>query len=211
METAGRYVAYMAVPNWATVLMLGWWFGQRERRGERSYRRYRKWPFIVGAAAALALAATGWLWVSSQVPIERTFPFMRVAAVTPGTGALFVSSTVTVLYAAATLLVFQTFHRVHAPALVTFVSRNTLLIFLLHMPLFYVMEPVVAGWTSNRALRSTIYLTLCLPGLAIVSEVVRGVVRPRELRAWVYARMPGGNLFAAPSERRHDSPISDVR
>ena len=205
MEAAGRFIAYMVVANWATVLVLGYWFGQRERSAVPDEGPGRRWSSIAWVAVALVAAIAGWSLVSRNVPIEHTFPFMRLPAVGVGIGALLVSTMVTTLYVSATLLVFRVFERVPAPAVVTFVSRNTLLIFLVHMPLFRAIEPVVTEWTQSQALRSVTYMAVCLPGLALFSEAVRQVVRPRELRARLYARLPGGGLDRAevPLVQRH--------
>jgi surface polysaccharide O-acyltransferase-like enzyme len=211
METAGRFIAYMLVSNWATVLVLGYRFGQRDPLAdERPADEHPAWGSIALTVVALGFAAVGWWLIAGQFPIEHTFPFMRLQAGSLGTSALFVSATVTILYVSATLLVFRVFERVPAPAAVTFVSRNTLLIFLLHMPLFRAMEPVVTEWTHSQALRSVIYIVVCLPGLALFSEAVRRVVRPRELRARLSARL-AGRAALAPLEGSRDSPVSDAR
>ena len=72
---------------------------------------------------------------------------------------------------------------------VRFVARNTLIIFLAHMPLYYALLPLMMRWQIRGAARSDIYFVLCLPGLALVSEAVRRVVQPHELRDRLYARL----------------------
>ncbi len=190
IETAGGFVAYMVVPNWLTVLLLGYWYGQREPYEPRPRASDRVWSASNGwSICALVLLLTGWSLLSARVPFEHTFPFMQLRMPQLPFGALLVSAMVSTVYLSVTLLAFRSVERLPAPAPVRFVSRNTLLIFLVHMPLFRAIEPVVRQWTSGSGMRSAIYMIVCLPGLALLSEGVQRLVRPRDLRDRLYVRV----------------------
>ena len=185
MQTAGSFVAYMLVPNWLTVFLMGCWSQHRSTASrpepERSFT-------AVDALVVLAGTLGAWLVVANRLPFSGTFPFMRLGVGNPATGAFLVSAMVSVIYLGVTKLVFRSAATQPAPAAVRFVARNTLIIFLAHMPLYYALWPVLGSWSP--ILRSTVYMVICLPGLAWASEAIRTVVRPRELRERVAARFP---------------------
>lgn len=181
MLAAGRFVAYMLVPNWSTVFLLGYWYGQR--KAQRTW--LSSWGTI-GGLAVLTIAVGGWLTLSARLPLERTLVFMKWRAGTPLEAALVVSVMVSILYLGSTWLVFSIVGPLGAPRLVRFIARNTLVIFLAHMPLFYVVGPLLAQTGAFRAVRATALMVICLPGLALVSEGLHRVLRVRDLRDRFY-------------------------
>jgi peptidoglycan/LPS O-acetylase OafA/YrhL len=179
INTAGSFVAYMLAPNWSTAFLLGCWHRQHNRPSGSF-----TWPLV-----SLVAAVVGWAVLTAPIPFDESFPFMRLAALAGFDGALVVSLMVSVIYVGVTELVYRSVSPLPAPGPVRFVARNTLIIFLAHMPLYYALVPLMMRWQITGAARSGIYLVLCLPGLALVSEAVRYVVQPQELRKRLYARL----------------------
>jgi fucose 4-O-acetylase-like acetyltransferase len=68
------------------------------------------------------------------------------------------------------------------PAPVAFIARNSLIIFLVHMPVYFLLQPVLAAWSTSYWTRVAIQLLVCLPGLAVMSEGIIVVVGPGALR-----------------------------
>jgi acetyltransferase-like isoleucine patch superfamily enzyme len=177
IETAGRFVAYMLITNWSTLLLLGVWYGQRsEAAGPK--RSIGAWPALFGLAGGLAL----WAAVAARLPFTPEFPFMKLALGGPTAGVLTVSVLTSFLYIGVTWLTFQATMTLPTPAPVRFVARNTLIIFLAHMPLYYVMEPALAAWIDSRLLRSVLLGLASLVGLGLLSEGLHRIVNTRELR-----------------------------
>ncbi len=177
IETAGRFVAYMLLTNWSTPLLLGAWYGQRSGAAGPQ-RSIGAWPAVLGLTGGLVL----WAAVAAHLPFTPEFPFMKLAVGDPFVGSLVVSALISALYAGVTWLTFQAVLKLPAPAPVRFVARNTLIIFLAHMPLYYVMEPALAGWIDSRLLRSVLYAVASVIGLGLLSEGLHRLVKPRELR-----------------------------
>jgi peptidoglycan/LPS O-acetylase OafA/YrhL len=188
MQTAGRFVAYMLVPNWMTVFLLGYFYGQREGRliPPDPATRERWSAFNTAALGALIISVTGWSLLASHLPFDQTFPFMRLRVDSPAVGELLVASMVSLIYVAATWLVFVIVKPIPSPAAVRFVARNSLIIFLAHMPVYYAIAPFVNAHVRSPSLRSAIFLTVGLPGLGLLSECVRRIVRPGQLRERLY-------------------------
>jgi surface polysaccharide O-acyltransferase-like enzyme len=86
------------------------------------------------------------------------------------------------LYIGVTWLTFQATMTLPAPAPVRFIARNTLIIFLAHMPLYYAMEPALAAWIDSRLLRSVLLGVASLVGLGLLSEGLHRIIDTRELR-----------------------------
>ena len=183
IDTAGRFVAYMLLTNWLTPLFLGVWYGQRSGAAGPE-RSIGAWPAALGLTGGLVL----WATVAAHLPFAREFPFMKLAVGDPFVGSLAVSVLVSVLYLGVTWLTFQAVLKLPAPAFVRFVARNTLIIFLAHMPLYYVMEPALTAWIDSRLLRSVLYAVACVIGLGLVSEALHRLVNTRELRDRVIGR-----------------------
>ena len=188
MQTAGRFVAYMLVPNWITVLLLGYFFGRRDgRAASRSAGTGAGWSAINTAAlVALVAAVVGWTLLAPHLPFEAAFPFMRLRVDPPAFAELLVSMLVSLIYLGVTWLVFLVVKPLPSPAAVRFIARNSLIIFLAHMPVYYAIAPLVEAHASSGLVRSAVLLTVCLPGLALLSEGVRRVVRPVALRDRLY-------------------------
>jgi acetyltransferase-like isoleucine patch superfamily enzyme len=192
IDTAGRFVAYMLLSNWLTPLLLGAWVGQRSGAAGPE-RSIGAWPAALGLTGGLVL----WAAAAARLPFTPEFPFMKLAVGGPFVGSLAVSVLTSVLYLGVTWLTFQAVAKLPAPAPVRFVARNTLIIFLAHMPLYYVMEPALTAWIDSRLLRSVLYAVASVIGLGLLSEALHRLVKPRELRDRLIGR-----------ERRADSATS---
>jgi hypothetical protein len=158
-------------------LLLGLWYGQRSGAAGPK-RSIGAWPAALGLMGGLVL----WAALAAHLPFTWEFPFMKLAVGSPLVGSLAVSVLISVLYVGVTWLTFQAVLKLPAPRFVRFVARNTLIIFLAHMPLYYVMEPALTAWIDSRLLRSVLYGIASVIGLGLLSEALRRLINPRELR-----------------------------
>ena len=175
MQFAGDYVAYMLLTNWASVLLLGFYWGRREHAVDRHAPAAAAGFATLLAVLLVASAAIFWNLLQT-VP---TFPLMTVA---PGSGwaaNLIVAAGTSWLYFVTTLLVFAVATRLPAPALATFLARNSLIVFLVHMPVYYALTPVLTGLGLGYWPRALVQFVVCLFGLALLSEAIRAVVPAR--------------------------------
>jgi peptidoglycan/LPS O-acetylase OafA/YrhL len=105
------------------------------------------------------------------------------------------------------VLIFEATRRLQTtPAPVAFIARNSLIIFLAHMPVYYLLTPVLTAWTTSYWTRVAIQLLVCLPILALMSEGIVAVVRPGQLRGLVFDRIalrrrPRGRAAVALTQR----------
>lgn len=173
----GPFIAYMLFTNWSAVFLLGLAQGGRptvEPRGSA-------WPYVVALAGGLAV----WAGAAAPFGFQDTFPFMTLPGANGLVGAFLISAAASVLYSSAAALLFEAGRRVRPPAAVRFIARNSPVIFLAHMPVFFTLNPILVGWGLSYWSRVAVQLAVCLGGLGLASELLRVVVRPDHLRARV--------------------------
>ena len=170
---AGPYVAYMLLTNWMTVFLLGMLWGSRTTSvthgGASSY--------IAALAGGLVASAIGWGFMNP----EATFPFMTLKGVPQTAGVFLVSTAVSILYVFATLLAFAAAQRLNSPRPVKFLARNSLLVFLAHMPVYFTLHPLLLSTQLTYAWRTLILFVVCLLVLSLGSELVTRVINPKRL------------------------------
>src|SRR5262245_54403761 len=178
--TMGLFVGYMSVPNWISVFLAGMWYG-RQADTEQSWTAPK--PLI-----AMAILATGWAAIVPSFVAERSIPFMRIGHGPAPLTLILTSACVSFLYLSYTWLVFRITSCVKAPAIVRFVARNTVIIFIAHMPVYYLLDAHLGEWISNRPLQVVIRVMVCLAGIAVASEAIQRIVRPKVVRDRLFAR-----------------------
>ena len=183
IAVAGPFVAYMLLTNWIGVFLLG-----MARGADASDDAGTAWRHVVPLGAGLVL----WAGIARSAAFDATFPFMTARDWPAPLGLVVASLGVSFLYTAAAALAFEATRRVAAPAPVTLLARNTPIIFLAHMPVALALHPVLLEWGFTYPARVAVQLLVCLLGLALVSEVIRRVVKPERLAARVR------ESFAAP-------------
>jgi peptidoglycan/LPS O-acetylase OafA/YrhL len=174
MERAGDFVAYMNVSNWLAVFLLGLYHGQD---GVTPGKDARWWH----AGLALCALVIAWSTVAGRTVVVDSFPFMRLGVHGPG-GALAASVAVTFLYITVTLLTVATVASLPVTASVRYVARNTVIVFIGHMPIYYFLQPILKELTSSYWLVVAIQMVPCYFGLLWLSERIRRVVNPVALR-----------------------------
>jgi fucose 4-O-acetylase-like acetyltransferase len=172
--TAGPYVAYMALSNWTSVLLLGLYFGQRTESHRVEHPRL--WQFaLVGFTAA-------WSAMNSALPWRDSFPFMSLGDVPDVAVALLASSCTSFVYLAGTWLTFQATRGLARSGVVEFVARNTAVVFIVHMPIYYATRSLIDGAVASYAARVALRLVVCLVLLLVLSEVLHRLINLRRMR-----------------------------
>jgi peptidoglycan/LPS O-acetylase OafA/YrhL len=171
---AGPFVAYMFLTNWIAVFLFGL---------ERGAHRDQRAGLGVGLAGLMLIGGAWWAVAVRDVWFAPDFPFMTVIGWPVLSGAAMVSAGVSLFYIAGAGLLFELTRRHEAPAPVRFLARNSLIIFLAHMPLFFLLNPALVAWNLGYWTRTVVHLVICLPVLALVSEAIVWRVDPARLRA----------------------------
>lgn len=191
MQAAGSYVAYMLLTNWLSVFVAGLVIGAQPIVPARGSAVRYAWPLAVGAIGAALL-------IGALSPTPE-FPFMTIGS--GAAGVLGVSIASSAWYLAVTLLVFRIAERVPVVSAARFLARHSLIIMLAHMPIFFALNPVLAGMGWSYGARVAVELVICLPLLAWVSAAILSVVKPQAIAARIVAtvnRHPNARSTAPP-------------
>jgi Acyltransferase family len=184
---AGRYIAYMFVGNWATLLTLGMWMGRRAVSEQPDGRSRSSGPWL--AITTAVVLSVGWPLAMRAIPWQLTFPIMGLPT-SDGTALLLISSAVSFVYVSYTLAAYGAAQTLPASALARFFARNTVFVVVAHMPVYYFLEWVLSG--ARYLWRVPIEFFICFVGLSCASELLRSYVDLKRLR----------NYFAVRLERR---------
>jgi peptidoglycan/LPS O-acetylase OafA/YrhL len=182
MTHAGLFIAYMALPNWITLLLLGMHLAQGTSPCDLTEPVRPGWRL---ARDILLLGILIRLWPELSRPWfpVPTFPFMgldpggRMAAWNAG----FTSTAVSTVYLSYALALYRVVRWIPGSAVSRFFARNTILIFVSHMPLRYgLLDPLFSG---ADGLAIAVRFLLCYVALGFVSELILRIGRPDRLRA----------------------------
>lgn len=172
MTVAGAFVAYMALSNWIAVLLFGMRCGQRHAAEPSPRPRF---------AVALTAFVGAWALVMQRIGPLPTFPLMSFG-LPPAANAALVSMCVSALYLTVTWLAYESLNGTAPSRVMQLVARNSVIVFIAHMPLYYATAPWVESVAPSYWPRVAVRLFLCLVALTFVSEGVHRLVAVRQLR-----------------------------
>lgn len=192
MLLAGDYVAYMLVTNWLSILLLGMYLSQQARPSRetpavgRSPDARRCVPWFT----ALVVLATVWPLMTAQINLSSEFPFTRLQLVEGAVWvSMFTSASITLLYFLYGCLTYGLVTGLPDLPVVRFFARNTLIVFVGHMPLYYLIAPAVHAAVPPGFLRAALNVAIYYVALAGVSEALLRLVPLRRLREAVAVRL----------------------
>lgn len=171
------FIAYMTVPNWITVFLLGMYM--RETKDKKPHQGLL---FCVGGWALF----TGlWAFAFSYLEVERRFPFYNIQVSGHMANAMFESVCISTLYLGHSYFFVLTFQRIKASNLVRFFSRNTILVFVVHMPFYAVAAPIASLFISSGWGKRLIIVMIMYVGLSLLSEYLNKVIRVNQIRDYL--------------------------
>jgi hypothetical protein len=175
-------IAYMLLPNWLTVFLLGLFFSQKQDSSNTSRLKYLL-PMWLGLFALSA-------YVTNSIGFDTSFPFRHFANDVTFS-AVGQSTLISLIYCVHTMLFFAIARCLPPLRSVSFFARNTLVIFILHMPLIYAFSPVIYGLFESTFAKKLSLILLLYIGLASVSEIINKSLDIKAFREklWTYLQM----------------------
>src|SRR5262249_6261203 len=136
----------------------------------------------------LSVLVTAWPWLLNRLLNKHANPFTLFEVGPPVAALLATSAAVTALYFLYTWFTYHLARLLPDLAVVRFFARNTLIIFIVHMPIFYDfgIRDRTDQWTSYSLARLGLRLLFCLVLPAVASETIFRLVRPKVLRDWLW-------------------------
>ncbi len=169
------FIAYMLLPNWLTVFLLGSYMAQQQDRG------WTKNTTLLLAVWLVVMA----LWANAQhiIPFDEAFPF-RDFVNNPLWTLPFRSLFISVIYLFNTYVFFQVARSLPLIKPVGFFARNTIIIFIAHMPIIFNFANDFYSLFSSRTLGNWALIAAIFVGLALVSEVAQKLINVKKLSLW---------------------------
>lgn len=172
---AGRlFNAYMLTTNWISVFLLGMYMNQ-QRDSDSSKLAL---PIFLGWAIYLSL----WALLMNPLNIGRQFPLRLVPDFPDMLDSAFIAVAISTLYLSHTFIAVKLFSRIPANRIVRFFSRNTIIIFIGHMPLYDVAEPIARIFVADGWGKRAIIVFIMYVGLAFVSEWLHRMINVDKLK-----------------------------
>lgn len=164
IREVGSFVAYMSPTNWLDVLLLGVLAGQSP-----SDRASRLLPLAY-------VVPVLWPIVSGLADWQPTFPFMTAGAPT-FSSTLAVSIGASTVYMGYSWVGYLASLRLPDNRFVSLLARNSVVVFIAHMPVYYLLEYIAGSLALSYTVKVAIEFLVCLVVLAAASELLRHLPR----------------------------------
>lgn len=180
----GPNAAYMLITNWISIFLLGYLCAELLSVDVHINRlNKRGWLALAGGLGVWMFV----IWPScvAMLPLDSSFPFGRLQ-LDSAVGSLWASSALAeFVYFVGVLFIFSVSLMLPRVGAVEFIARNTLLIFIVHMPLIRGCHGVI-GRLGNEYFVLLANVLVYYIGLAFIGELLGEVLRRGRLKsvAW---------------------------
>jgi peptidoglycan/LPS O-acetylase OafA/YrhL len=161
--------------------MLGMYLGQQSA-GDKLDES----PLITGGyLASLVLFVVAWMALTASTGVTASNPFGRILLEGETASLLATAVSVSFIYIVFAILGFQIFRRFRAGPVVQFFGRNSMICFIIHMPLIYALSGwlyELPGIETSAYIRLAANLLIFYVGACLLSEWMRKVLKPAALR-----------------------------
>jgi hypothetical protein len=175
------FIAYMTVPNWITVFLFGMYM--RETKDKQSHQGL---AFYI---AAWVIFTGIWAFASSYLEVGRRFPFRSIKVASDLYNAVFESTCISILYLGHCYFFVSVFQRITANFPVRFFSRNTIIVFIMHMPFYAVAEPIASLFVASGWGKRLIIVMIMFVGLSALSELLSRLIHVDKLRDYMWEKI----------------------
>jgi hypothetical protein len=178
IEFERLFTGYMLISNWLSVFLLGMYMYQ-----QKDNHNYLKALLLILVWAILLMT---WASVLNSLNITKSFPFRTLVDHSTLISSIAISMAISFVYLSNTLLAVKFFSCIPANRIVRFFSRNTIIIFIAHMPFYVVAEPIARvfieqGW----GVRALIVLIMYV-GLALISELLHKLININQYKIKIW-------------------------
>lgn len=170
------YNAYMLTSNWLSILVLGMYLSQKTDKPKNN-----SLTLAIGLLWLTFLGSWAWL-MNTYVSFAHSFPFKTLIAEHGILSSMGASLAISAAYITNTLFAIALFQRIKAYNLVRFFSRNTIIVFVGHMPLYDVAEPVAKIFVQSGWGKRAIIIFIMFVGLSILSEYLHKIIDLKKLK-----------------------------
>lgn len=162
------FVAYMFLHNWITVFLLGGYLYQKKDT------HWDTKTLVIIFIWAIAVAV--WASPLNTFISPKSFPF-RDLMTNQGWAPIIRSCLISIIYVVNTYVFFEIFRRLPHSKIIEFFARNSLITFIIHMPLIYGFNEEVYSYFDTRWSQQLALIVIIFVGTAIISEVMQKFIK----------------------------------
>jgi hypothetical protein len=168
------FTGYMLISNWITILLLGMYMHEQHDNHKKS----KALMTLIGWAIILFI----WASITNIVSLTQSFPFRTLPSWGAVQNGLTISAAISFVYISNTLMAVKFFSLIPANKIVRFFSRNTIIVFIGHMPLYDVAEPIARIFVESGWGKRAIIVFIMFVGLSVISELLHKVIDIEKLK-----------------------------
>ncbi|MBX2857505.1 MAG: acyltransferase [Cellvibrionaceae bacterium] len=172
------FIAYMLLPNWLGVFLLGYCLA---KQGDCGFSRATG---LVAAAWLLGLLL--WAYALNPLNLDNDFPFRNLPDYQGHLAILLKSMVISSIYLVNTWLAFQLARRLFVSKWVSLIARNTLLIFIIHMPVIYAFTQDFYSLFGYGDAGRLLWILVIFFGIALFSEAITRAININTIRDWLW-------------------------
>ncbi len=171
------FIAYMILPNWLTVFLLGGYLWDKKD----TQWQPKAIAIIVLWVLILAIWASPWnVFFNSG-----TLPFRGLTLADEASSVWFTpaySLLISIVYLVNTWALFELLRRLPKLQWVEFFARNSLITFIIHMPLIYGLMHVVYAQFEHAWMGRLALIMIIFVGCALVSELLQRYINIKDIQ-----------------------------
>ncbi|MDO3722670.1 acyltransferase [Marinobacter sp. chi1] len=168
------FMAYMMLPNWLSVFLLGMWLANKKDLEFGAGTLAVGLPWLAGLLA--------WAWIGGGLSMDNDFPFRSFSGPEGGISIMAQSLLISAVYLINTFVCFQVARRLFASQVIEFFSRNTILVFILHMPIILAFSGYFYDLTGDHAYKRILWVLFLFVALSLFSELCEKFVRVKRIQ-----------------------------
>lgn len=171
------YIAYMLLPNWLTVFMLGMYLHRKQQLATS--------PVVLLLIAAWVGVFVVTIGFANMIGFDDAFPFRNTLSDVPFT-VTFESILISATYIIHTLLFFEIARRLPGHSVITFFASATLITVIIHMPIILETSHYFYTLFESDDNARIVWIFVIYIGTGIISYVIQKFIDIKSLgnKAW---------------------------
>lgn len=157
------FIAYMLLPNWLTIFLLGMYLHKKHQEATT--------PKVFVLILAWLSVITIWTYLSKIIGFDGDFPFRNMTSdfsLALPLESLLISAT----YIINTLFFFEIARRLPGFSIVSFLARATLITVIIHMPIIFETHKYFYSLFESEMTARLTFIFVLYFGIAIFSEIL---------------------------------------
>jgi len=157
------FIAYMLLPNWLTIFLLGMYLHDR--------RQLKTSPYIFVLIMAWLITITLQTYFANLIGFDHPFPFRNMdinSQLTVPVESLLISAT----YIVHTLFFFEIARRLPGHSVISFFARATLITVIIHIPIIFETHQYFYKLFASEDVARIVFIFVIYIGTAMVSEII---------------------------------------